>query len=97
MAGTRRTVTVCQKGVVALEEPRVLFEADGKLYISVAVLEYDFKHPQITSEQAATIRDLRSHLDTGPKMNAAHFPSDRMGPEVIAANMAGPGRNPDSN
>lgn len=91
MANNRRTVSVCREGMTALEEPRFLLEVDGKLYLTLAVLEYDPKHPKITKAQAATIRELHEHLERGEKSRAVHFPSDQMTDEVIGANMVGPG------
>ena len=91
MAKTRQTVSVCRQGMTALEEPRFLVEADGKLYLTLAVLEYDPKHPKISKEQAATIRELHGHLERGEKSRAVHFPGDRMTDEVIGANTVGPG------
>ena len=91
MAKTRQTVSVCRQGMTALEEPRFLVEADGKLYLTLAVLEYDPKHPKISKEQAATIGELHGHLDRGEKSRAVHFPGDRMTDEVIGANTVGPG------
>ena len=91
MAKNRRTVSVCREGMTALEEPRFLLEADGKLYLTLAVLEYDPKHPKITKEQAATIRELHGHLEKGERSRAVHFPSEQMTDEVIGANMVGPG------
>lgn len=97
MVKSRRTVNVCRDGMTALEEPRFLLEAEGKLYLTVAVLEYDPKHPKITKAQAATIRELHEHLERGEhlvggeKSRAVHFPSDRMTDDVIGANTVGPG------
>ncbi len=89
-----RTVNVCRQGLTAIEEPRFLLEVDGKLYLTLAVLEYDPKHPKITKEQSKTIGDLQVHLLKGGKVTAVHFPSDRMTDEVIAANMVGPAPGP---
>jgi len=91
MAKNRQTVSVCAQGMTALEEPRFLVEADGKLYLTLAVLEYDPKHPKISKEQTATIRGLHEHLEKGTQSRAVHFPSDRMTDEVIGANTVGPG------
>ena len=91
MADNRRTVSVCSQGMTALEEPRFLLEVDGKLYLTLAVLEYDPKHPKITKEQAATVRELQGHLEKGTKSRAVHFPSERLTDEVIGANTVGPG------
>ena len=90
MAEKRRTVVVSRDGIRALEEPRFLIHADGKLYLTVAVLEYDPNHPELKEEHKATIADLHQQLQAAPPVQAA-----RMGPEVltrdvIAANMVGP-------
>lgn len=94
MADKRRTVSVSRQSMTAIEEPRFLVEADGKLYLTLAVLEYDPEHPKISKEQAAIIRELHGHLQKGEKARAVHFPTDRMTDEVIAANMVGPGPGP---
>lgn len=94
MANNRQTVSVCRQGITALEEPRFLIEADGKLYLTLAVLEYDPKHSKITKAQATTIDELHGHLEKGTKSRAVHFPSDRMTDEVIGANMVGPSNRP---
>ncbi|MDP8914503.1 MAG: hypothetical protein M3N39_13140, partial [Pseudomonadota bacterium] len=67
---------------------------DGKLYLTLAVLEYDPKHPKIRKEHEAIIEDLHVHLKKGAKSRAVHFPSDRMTDEVIGANTVGPGPAP---
>jgi hypothetical protein len=92
MAKGPQTVSVSRQDVTALEEPRFLIEQDGKLYLTVAVLEYDPKHPKISKEQAATIGDLQAHMKRGDQARAVHFPADRMSDEVIGANMVGPVR-----
>ncbi|MDP8912015.1 MAG: hypothetical protein M3N39_00395, partial [Pseudomonadota bacterium] len=67
MAKNQGTVSVCSKSRLALEEPRFLIEADGKLYLTLAVLEYDPKHPKIRKEHEAIIEDLHVHLKKGAK------------------------------
>lgn len=91
MAKSRRTVSVCREGIPAIEEPRFLVEADGKLYLTLALLEYDPKSTKISMEQMATIRGLQEHMGKGDKAKAVFFPADRMSDDVIAANMVGPG------
>jgi hypothetical protein len=84
-------VTVCREGVAAYEEPRVLFAANGKLYLSVAVIEYDPEHPQLTDAQRESIVQLQSHLDEGDKVHAVHVNLAAFGGGIITANMVGPG------
>jgi hypothetical protein len=91
MANGGRTVTVCRQGITALEEPRFLIEKDGKLYLTVAVLQYDPKHPGITRDQSAAIRGLQDQLDKGTKAHAVHFAAGQLSDEIIGANMVGPG------
>lgn len=91
MPAKRPMVSVCrERGVAALEEPRFLLEADGKLYLTVAVLEYDPKHPKITREQSQAIADLQGFMKKGGKAKAVYFPSDQMNAGIIAANTVVP-------
>jgi hypothetical protein len=92
MASRRAMVTVCRQGVSAYEEPRVLFEAGGKLYLSVAVIEYDPEHPQLTEAQRESISQLHEHLYSGgEKVHAVHVALAEFGGGIITANMVGPG------
>ena len=91
MASKRSTVIVGKDGIRALEEPRFLIEADGKLYLTVAVLEYDPGHPDLKDEHRRTISDLQSHLNTAPKVPAVQHGPGRMSTALVAANMVGPG------
>jgi len=59
MAGKGRTVIVNPGGIRALEEPRFLIEWEDKYYLTVAVLEYDPQHPDLSHEQ----RQVMGHLD----------------------------------
>ena len=90
MAKSRRTVSVCREGITAIEEPRFLLEADGKLYLTLAVLEYDPKHPKIKKEQLAAINGLKEHMEKGEPARAVYFPAGRLTAGLIAANMVGP-------
>jgi hypothetical protein len=91
MSKKRRTVTVCFQGLTALEEPNFLIEWEGKLYLTVAALEYDLEHPKITSEQRAKIKDLHGHLDRkAGLLRAAHLAADQIDDSIIAANMQDP-------
>lgn len=89
MGKSRRTVSVSHS-ITALEEPRFLLEVEGKLYLTLAVLEYDPKHPKITEQQRATIKQLEQHVGKGPGARAVHYPGGRLSDEVIAANMVDP-------
>jgi hypothetical protein len=90
MASKRQTVTVCRGGITALEEPRILFEANGKLYLSLAVAEYDPKHSQLSEAQKATIRDLGNRLDNGQPARAVGIDLGSKAAVIIGANTVGP-------
>lgn len=90
-AGKRPTVIVSRDGIRALEEPRFLIEADGKLYLTVAVLEYDPKHPELKDEHRQAIGDLQHHLQTGEKVPAVRHGPGPVKDSLVAANMVGPG------
>jgi hypothetical protein len=91
MAGKRPTVIVSRDGIRALEEPRFLIEADGKLYLTVAVLEYDPKHPELKDEHRDAIAQLQTHLQTSEKVPAVKHGPGRMSESLVAANAVGPG------
>jgi hypothetical protein len=91
MAGKRPTVIVSRDGISALDEPRFLIEADGKLYLTVAVLEYDPNHPDLKDEHRQTIGDLQAQLESGEQVRAVQHGPGPMSAEVIAANAVGPG------
>ena len=91
MANRRAMVTVCHEGISALEEPRFLIQADGKLYLTAAVLEYDPEHPELQDEHRQTIGDLQRQLETGEKVPAVRLRPTRITAALIASNMVGPG------
>lgn len=73
MTRGRNTVRVGSKSRAALESPRFLIEKDGKLYLSLAVLEYDPEHPGVTSEQKESMERLRGQLGSGQGLRAVEF------------------------
>jgi hypothetical protein len=95
MAGRRPTVIVSRDGIRALEEPRFLIEADGKLYLTVAVLEYDPNHPELKDEHRQSIGELQNQLETGEKVRAVKYGPGRISASIIASNMVGPGPGDD--
>ena len=76
------------------QEPRFLLEADGKLYLTLAVLEYDPRHPKVTREQSKAIADLKGFMKKAGKTNAVCFPSTMMEDELIFANTSVPPEPP---
>ena len=88
----RALVSVSRQSVTAIEEPRFLVEADGKLYMTMAVLEYDSKHPQITDEQREVIYALQEKLDGGRSLRAISLGEGALTDKVIAANTVVPPR-----
>jgi hypothetical protein len=86
---------VSRDGIRALEEPRFLIEADGKLYLTVAVLEYDPNHPELKDEHRQTIGDLQGEIETGEPVRAVRQGAGPMSTSLVAANMVGPGPGDD--
>jgi hypothetical protein len=86
-----RNVTVCGEGVPAIKEPHFLLESGGKLYLTLAVLEYDPGHPRIKDRQKEAIAGLRDHLKRGKTLQCVQFASGEVTDEIIAANTSGPG------
>ena len=86
-----KTVIVSRDGIRALEEPRFLIESGGKLYLTVAVLEYDPKHPALKDEHRQAIGDLQKHLETAPKVPAVQHGPGTMSMSLVAANTVGGG------
>jgi hypothetical protein len=87
----RSTVIVSRDGIRALEEPRFLIEADGKLYLTMAVLEYDPNHPELKDEHRQAIGELHHHLQTGEKVPAVRHGPGPMKASLVAAYTVGPG------
>ena len=77
MSGNRQQiVSVCREGgISALEEPRFLLEVDGKLYLTMAVLEYDPEHEGITHEQRHAIAELQDFMGEAEGVRAVSFSS----------------------
>ena len=58
-------------GEKALAQPQFLLEHDGKLYLTVAVREFDPKHAGIRPNQARAIRQLTDILRSSPAVSKA--------------------------
>ncbi|MDQ8755484.1 hypothetical protein RCO27_04510 [Sphingosinicella sp. LHD-64] len=65
MAGRVVNVGTGAAARAALAEPQFLIEKDGKLYLTLAVLEYDPNHPDITQQQQASVTQLQTMLGSG--------------------------------
>ena len=64
-------VVKLSSGEQALAEPQFLLEHDGKLYLTVAVREFDPKHAGIQPHQARAIRRLKEILRSSPAVAKA--------------------------
>jgi len=62
---TKRKVVEVSSAGRALAEPQFLIECDGKLYLTVAVREYDPNHPGIRDKQTQDIKKLQAMLRDG--------------------------------
>lgn len=56
--------------VTASREPQFLIEHEGKIYLTVTVLEYDPHDTTIDAEQQQQADDLQATLDEGPFVKA---------------------------
>jgi hypothetical protein len=90
MASKRPTVTVSRHAITAFEEPRFLIEWEGKYYLTVAVLEYDPQHPELTEAQRDVMGDLEQTLGTTPTVRATSVVTAKL-TEWSGANTVGPG------
>lgn len=63
MNDRRRIVRVSANSERAFEEPAFLIRSGGKLFLTVAVLEYDPEHKDITAEQKRAIAEMETLFD----------------------------------
>ena len=61
----RRIVRLSANSERAFEEPAFLIRSGGKLFLTVAVLEYDPKYKGITDEQKRAIAEMETLFDKG--------------------------------
>ncbi|HYE28274.1 MAG TPA: hypothetical protein VEA61_08585 [Allosphingosinicella sp.] len=75
----RSKVIELSSGEKALAEPQFLLEHDGKLYLTVAVREFDPNQASSQPGQARDIRRLKDRLSSGPAVDRAtlYSPSPR--------------------
>ena len=62
MDGDRRTVMVSLESVEAYGEPQFVLEFDGKIYVSLAVIEFDPNDPDMDEDDRADLAELQDVL-----------------------------------
>lgn len=66
MSNERKTVLVSSDSVVGYAEPRLVLEFDGKIYVTLGVLEYDPTSESMDEDARADLAELQSMLN-GPR------------------------------
>lgn len=79
----RQTVTICTESVEAFAEPQFVLEFDGKIYVTVAVIEIDPNDPEMDEDQRVDLSELQAMLNEGQPVRGTI-----MGPPREAASMA---------
>lgn len=59
----RKTVLVSSDGVEAYAEPKFVLEFDGKIYVTLGVLEYDPAEEPIDDDERSNLAELQAMLD----------------------------------
>jgi hypothetical protein len=90
--GNKGIVNVCGGGRAALNDPQFLIEHEGKLYLTLAVLEYDPKYPGLSEHQREDIEKLRSILK-GSNLTGTVTPYETRGMMFSATNPPQPQEN----
>ena len=71
-----RTVSVSSDAIEASVEPQFIVEHEGKFYVSVAVLEFDPKHPKLREVHKKGIERVASAFKGGRKVGAVMTGAD---------------------
>ena len=66
MDSGRRTVRVSSESTEAYADPKFVLEFDGKIYVTVGVLEYDPNDGTDDPDKTSELRELQAMLD-GPR------------------------------
>lgn len=62
MDGDRRTVSVSFDSVEAFAEPQFVVEHDGKIYVTVGVIEYDPNDREMDDDEKSDLAELQEML-----------------------------------
>lgn len=71
MNGERRTVSVSFESVEAYADPQFVLEYDGKIYVTVGVVEYDPNEPDMDEDERSDLAELQAVLAGGRDVNGA--------------------------
>lgn len=66
MTSARKTVVVSSDSIVGYAEPKMVLELDGKIYVTLGVLEYDPNKEGMHDDERADLAELQAMLD-GPR------------------------------
>lgn len=66
MDNERKTVHVSSESVTGYPEPHFVLESNGKIYVTLAVLEFDPANEEMLDDERANLADLQALLD-GPR------------------------------
>ena len=72
----RRTVSVAFDTVDAYAEPQFVLEYDGKVYVTLAVIEYDPADEEMDAEERSDLSDLQRMLSAGKDVSGALISGD---------------------
>lgn len=62
MDSDRRTVLVSSDSVEGYAEPKMVLEFEGKIYVTLAVLEYDPENSNLDEDKQADLGELQAML-----------------------------------
>jgi hypothetical protein len=79
MESERQTVTVSLESVEALAEPQFVLEFDGKIYVTMALLEFDPNDPGMDEDLQSDLGELQAMLS---------------GERTVSGNVVGAAREP---
>lgn len=65
MEGERRTVLVSTESVEAFADPQFVLEFEGKIYVTVGVIEYDPGDEALDDDDRADLAELQAMLAGG--------------------------------
>lgn len=63
MDGERRIVSVSSDSIEAYAEPQFVLEFDGKIYVTLALVEYDPNDAEMAEDERSDLSELQSMLE----------------------------------